>query len=126
MSFHSIYLISFSCQHLLPDNYLSTVVSSSSFRLPHDSVASALMQLLATILGCLAKHSGSVQASNSSTKVSSGKSSNNNAADNYTSRAGDIVRYKLFSKPILFLKGLGRTIVISTLSNFPQPILKRI
>lgn len=84
-SFHSTPDVIFHSVQLLEPR-ISAHAASSSPSLPHDPLASALMQLLASILTCLAKNAQTLAAE---------KNSQNSEA--LLSRTNDVIRYNILS-----------------------------
>ena len=80
------------CQVMMPDDQNLSSTSSNNSQptsLPYDSAAVSLLQLLSTILSCLAKHNPSINSSEASMERMS------STGDAFMNRGNDMIRYVL-------------------------------
>ena len=80
----------FNIQMLIPDNFGQVSTGGApTGALPYDPLSTSLMQLIATILNCLAKNNPMMSASDASAERMS------SSGDSFSSRANDIIRSAL-------------------------------
>ena len=104
-------------QTLIPDTYPAPatlpstggggggVTTNGALRLPCDTVASALLQLLVAVLACLARNNPTLNASDASAERMS-----SSGRDAFTTRANDIVRCaSVFAVQLYVELGFGVT-----------------